>query len=314
MEVIMKDTIHEGGKAIDVRGIRLEDKHIVFVQRGPVTIARLRDEWYDDVGDPALILNTLEKCRPMPDLFTFWQRLPDTVPMHPYHREEEALSAVPLKDFDHWWKTQINSDARKKAKRAEKRGVEIRTVTLDDDLVRGVMGIFNETPIRQGKRFWHYGKAFGEVKEMMSRDLATSKFIAAYHDQELVGLAKLNYAGRRFVNPGIFLSKMEYRREKYLDNALIAKSIETCTSDGVAYFTYTKWRRGNHAEFLRRNGFERTLVPRYWIPLTTKGKIAMGLGLHKELQARIPEWMYDTFVNVRARFYKFKYGANGDSH
>ena len=314
MEAIMKDTINEQGKAIPVSGIRIADKRIVVVQRGLVATARLKDEWYDDIGDPAIILQELSKCRPVPDLFTFWQRLPDTVPMHPYHREDEALSAVPLKDFDHWWKTQINSDARKKAKRAEKRGVEIRTVAPDDNLVRGLMGIFNETPLRQGKPYWYYGKNFEDVKEILSRDLEISKFIGAYQGEELVGLAKLNYAGRRFVNPGIFLTKLEYRREKYLDNALMAKAIEVSASDGVSYFAYANWRRGSHAEFLRRNGFERTLVPRYWIPLTRKGKLAMSIGFHRELRNRVPGWLYDSFVNVRARFYNFKYGVAGDSH
>src|SRR5262249_31972658 len=144
---------------------------------------------------------------------------------------------------------QIKSDTRKKAKRAEKRGVEIRCVDLDDDLVRGVMGIFNETPVRRGKPFWHYGKDCETVKELLSRDLATSKFIGAYYEGALAAIVKLNYAGQRFVNPGLFLSKIELR-DKYVDNALLAKSIELCAGEGVSYFTYTHWRRGSHAEFL----------------------------------------------------------------
>ena len=313
MEAIVKDTIEERGKAINVQGIRIEDKRVVVVRHGIVSIARLKDEWFEDVGDPEVILNGLAKSIPRPDLFTFWQRLPDTVPLYPYHREEEALSAIPLKDFDYWWMTQINSDARKKARRAEKRGVEIRLATLDDDLVRGVMGIFNDTPVRQGKPFWHFGKSFEDVKEILSRDLAISKFIGAYNGSELVGLAKLNYAGQRFVNPGLFLTKIEYRREKYLDNALMAKAIETCTADGVSYFTYANWRRGNHAEFLRRNGFEKTVIPRYWVPLTTKGKLAMRFGLHREVRNRIPGWLYDALVDIRAKFYRRKFRVSEDS-
>ena len=313
MEAIVKDTINERGKAINVKAIQIEGKRVVVVQRGILSIARLKDEWFDDVGDPEVILNALAQSQTKPDIFTFWQRLPDTVPAYPYPREEEALSAIPLKDFNHWWTSQINSDARKKAKRAEKRGVEIRLAPLDDDLVNGVMGIFNESPIRKGKPFWHFGKKFDDVKEILSRDVATSKFLACYYGTELVGLAKLNYAGQRFVNPGLFLTKHEFRREKYLDNALMAKAIEICTADGVSYFTYAHWRRGNHAEFLRRNGFEKTLIPRYWIPLTAKGKIAMRLGFHREARNRIPEWLYDALLNVRAKYYSYKYKSAGDA-
>ena len=127
----------------------------------------------------------------MPDLLTFWQRLPDTVPIYPYYYETEILSAIPLKDFKHWWEKQIGSDTRKKARRPEKRGVEIRVVPLDDAFVSGVMGVFNETPVRRGKPFWHYGKDFETIKQGLSRDLDRSKFIGAYDGGELVGFVKL---------------------------------------------------------------------------------------------------------------------------
>jgi hypothetical protein len=269
-----EEVIYNAGKYSGVDAIQVGEQRLI-VQGRLLSIARLKDEWYQDVGDPEVLLEGLRNCKPTPDVFTFWQRLPDTNPLYSYYHENEALSAVPLTDFENWWNKQIKSDTRKKAKRAEKRGVEIRVVDLDDDLVRGVMGVFNETPIRRGKRFWHYGKDFEAVKEVLSFDLPTSKFVAAYYQGEVVGIVKLNYAGKRFVNPGLFVTKIEFRREKYLDNALMAKAIEMCTADGVSYFTYTQWRKGSHAEFLERNGFEKTLVPRYWIPLTRKGAIAM---------------------------------------
>jgi hypothetical protein len=308
MEAVTKEMIYESGKSISVPGIQIDDKRIVVLRRSMISIARVRDEWFDDIGNPDLIVNGLQRCNPTPDLFTFCQRLPDIAPLFPYYREDDALSAVPLKGFDHWWNSQINSDARKKAKRAEKRGITIKVVAPDDGLVHGVKGIFDETKIRRGKVFWHYGKTFEEVKEIVFRDLETSKYIAAYSGEELVGIAKLNYAGQRFVNPGIFLTKLEYRREKYLDNALMAKAIETCAGDGIPYFTYTNWRKGNHAEFLRRNGFEKTLVPRYWVPLTSKGRVALRLGFHRELRDRLPEWLHDALVGAREKYYSFKYG------
>jgi hypothetical protein len=190
-----EDVIHKGGRSVEVSSIRIEDKRVI-VEGRLLTIARLKDEWYDDIGDPELITRALREHPSTPDIFTFWQRLPDTTPVFSYYHEPEALSAVPLTDFEHWWTKQISSDMRKKAKRAEKRGVEIRIVSLDDDLVRGVMGIFNETPVRRGRRFWHYGKDFDSVKEILSRDLDTSRFLAAYFEGELVGISSREVSGQ----------------------------------------------------------------------------------------------------------------------
>jgi hypothetical protein len=240
--------------------------------------------------------------RPKPDIFTFWQRLPDTTPMYSYYYESEALSAIPLKSFKYWWENQINSDTRKKAKRATKRGIEIKIVSLDDAFVRGVMGIFNETPVRRGKPFWHYGKDFETVKNQLSRDLSYSKFIGAYHEGTLVGFVKLVYADGRFANPGLIISKLEFRK-KYVSNALLAKAVELCSEDGVPYLTYTNWRSGGQAEFLVRHGFEKTFVPRYWIPLTSKGRISMGLGFHRGIRAYIPAWLRGALLESRAAFY-----------
>src|SRR5215468_1590251 len=161
-------------------GILVDDKRFI-VQGQFLTIARLRDEWYDELGDPEAVIAALGKYEPRPDLFTFWQRLPDLAPIYSYHCESEALSAIPLTTFEHWWEKQIKTDTRKKIKRPEKRGVEIKVVSLNDDFVRGVMEIFNETPVRRGRRFSHYGKSFETLKEMLCKDLAISKFIGAYH-------------------------------------------------------------------------------------------------------------------------------------
>lgn len=295
------DVIYHRGKARPVDGIQIDKKRLVVEGRFP-TVARLWDEWYEDCGDPELMISALMTCRPRPDLFTFCQRLPDTAPLYSYYHEPEALSAIRLQGFQHWWEKQIKSDTRKKAKRAENRGVEIRVVSLDDALVRGVIDIFNETPVRRGKPFWHYGKSFDTIKEELSRDLATSKFIGAYEEGDLVGFVKLVYAPERFANPGLIVSKLEARK-KYVNNGLMAKSVEVCCQDGIPYLTYTKWRRGTQAEYLVRHGFEKTLVPRYWIPLTKKGMIALKFGLHRDIRTRIPDRLKGVLLSLRKAFY-----------
>ncbi len=275
-----------------------------------VRIARLADEWYDDIGDPEIVIDSLRTNSPRPDLLTFWQRLPEVEPIYQYYLETEAISALPLKDFKHWWEKQIKTDTRKKAKRPEKRGVEIKVVELDDDFVRGVMAVFNETPIRRGRPFRHYGKDFDSLKELLSRDLSQSKFIGAYYERVLVGLVKLVYAEGRFANPGLIVSKIAFR-SKYVNNALLAKAVEVCTQDEIPYMTYTHWRRGSQAEFLARNGFEKTLMPRYWVPLTSKGATALRLGLHRNIRTYIPERLMSFLLDVRGACYRKWYKRSG---
>jgi hypothetical protein len=304
-----KEVIYDRGQPVPVPGLQVGDKRLVLQGRF-LKVARLRDEWYDDVGEPDTVIDALRSSPGRPDLFTFWQRLPETTAKYTYHCEPEILSAIPLTTFENWWSAQINSDTRKKAKRAEKRGIEIKVVPFDDELVRGVMGIFNEVPVRRGKRFWHYGKSFGTVKEELSRDLANSKFIGAYEGGELIGFVKLVYAPKRFVNPGLIVSKLAARK-KYVNNALIAKSVEVCCGDSVPYFTYTKWRRGTQAEFLMRHGFEKTSVPRYWIPLTRKGEMALTLGLHRDIRSRIPDRLMNLLLGLRELVYTRSHHSAG---
>jgi hypothetical protein len=301
MSTLTKDVVYDQGRAIPVPAMQIENKRLIIDGRF-LTVARLKDEWYDELEDPERVISSLKKFGSVPDLFTFWQRLPDTVPIYSYYHEPEILSAIPLKDFTHWWEKQIGSDTRKKAKRPEKRGVEVRVVTLDDEFVRGVMGVFNETPVRRGKPFWHYGKDFETLKKGLARDLDRSRFIGAYDGGNLVGFVKLNFAPGRFANPGLIISKLEARK-KYVNNALIAKSVELCCQDGLPYLTYTKWRRGTQAEFLIRHGFKRTSVPRYWIALTKKGKIALKLGLHRDIRTYIPDRLMGTLLSLKAAFY-----------
>jgi len=301
MITLTRDVIYDRGRPVDVPGVQVHQKRLI-IQGRFLTVVRLKDEWYDELENPELTVHSLKTSEPVADLFTFWQRLPDTAPTYSYHYEPEVLSAVPLKDFQHWWEKQIGSDTRKKAKRPEKRGVEIRVVTLDDEFVRGVMGVFNETPVRRGRPFWHYGKDFETLKKGLSRDLDRSKFIGAYDGGNLVGFVKLNCAPGRFANPGLIVSKLEARK-KYVNNALIAKSVELCCQEGIPFLAYTTWRRGSQAEFLMRNGFQRITVPRYWIPLTPKGNVALKVGLHRGIRSYIPDPLLTALRELRSAFY-----------
>ena len=71
-------------------------------------------------------------------------------------------------------------------------------------------------------------------------------------------------------------------------NALIAKAVEICEPQRViSHLIYCSYiyndPKSSLTEFKRRNGFEKVLLPRYYIPLTPKGRLALNLGLHRGL-------------------------------
>jgi hypothetical protein len=87
------------------------------------------------------------------------------------------------------------------------------------------------------------------------------------------------------------------------NNALIAKAIEICEAHGKSHFIYGSFvyydATSTLTEFKRRNGFEPVLLPRYYIPLTVKGKIALTLGLHRGIAANTPKPILKQFLRFR---------------
>src|SRR5271157_3390292 len=120
-------------------------------------IARLEAEKYQFLDDPEAVLDGLRRCGMRIDLFTFLQKLPETSPKYPYPMEWDNLAVLPISTFDHWWTQQIRSYPRNRARQAEKKGVVLRETAFDEALVQGICQIYNECPVRQGRRFPHYG-------------------------------------------------------------------------------------------------------------------------------------------------------------
>src|SRR5574337_1743354 len=123
-----------------------------------VRIAYLDAEGYRFLDDPEAALALLRKSRPRADLFTFIQRLSSRSPEHSYPMELDNFAVLPVSTFDEWITNQIRFKVRNKIRKAEKKGISAREVRFGDDLIRGIHAIYNESPIRQGRRFWHYGK------------------------------------------------------------------------------------------------------------------------------------------------------------
>jgi len=163
--------------------------------------------------------------------------------------------------------------------------------------------IYNESPIRQGKAFWHYQKGFDTVRREKSTFLARSTFIGAYYKDELIGFMKIVSVGKVAAMMQI-LSKFSHY-DKRPSNALIAKAVEHCAREGMSYLTYGKYRNRNKVlsslgRFKHRVGFEEVRVPRFYVPLTTKGRICVALGLHRDLVEALPEWLVDFIYRLRA--------------
>jgi hypothetical protein len=284
--VFAKETLVKGQPAriecIDIGG------QTYSISRGPVTIVRLEDEWYEDVNEPAAVVQQLARhSGGRPDIFSFWQRLPDVQSKFPYHCEPHHIAALPVKSFDDWFNRQIKSRVRTSIRKSEKEGVVVKETIFDDAFVRGMTEIFNESPFRQGARFWHYGKDFDTIKRQFSRFLYREQMIGAYFEGKMIGFIMLGDAGR-FGLTGQIISSIEHR-DKATNHALIAKAVAVCEQRQLSHLVYLFWTDDSLTEFKRRCGFEKVGMPRYYVPLTAKGRLAIKLGVHRGWGTLVPK-------------------------
>ena len=300
--------IRVSGKTIKVPSTRVNDRTIVVTGKSLKTAAVQDEEVVqgEPVDDPELFIAALKQSGLQADIFTFSQHLPNVIPKYQYYLEWDSTAAVPITTFQEWLKQRVEYDVRKALKRATKLGVVVKGVKFDDGLVRGITRIYNESPIRQGKPFWHYRKDFETVKKEKLTYLERSEFIGAYYQDELIGFIKMVYVGR--IANTFHVISMKKHSDKKPTNALIAKAVEICEQKGLTHLVYGNYLydHGNSSltEFKRRNGFEEILVPRYYIPLTLKGRLFLKVGLHHGIKAALPRPLLRGLRRVRATFYK----------
>ena len=195
---------------------------------------------------------------------------------------------------------------RSQIRKSEKEGVVVKETTYDDAFVRGMTAIFNEAPIRQGRPFWHYGKDVEIVRQQFSRYLHREHMIGAYYKDQMIGLIMLGNAGR-FGLTGQIISSLHHR-DKSTNNALVAKAVEVCEKVGLEYLVYLFWSDDSLSEFKRRCGFERKSVPRYFVPLTLKGKVGLRIGAHRGLIGALPARIKAPLKRLRASWYESREG------
>ena len=300
----MKSALGICGRDINIRGRLLR-------------VATIEGDKYLFLDDPRPVVEGLRKSGTRVDLFTFMQRLPETTRKYDYPMELDNFAALPIETFEHWWTKVLGFKGRNKAKQAEKKGVKVREIPFDDVLINGIWKIYNETPIRQGKRFPHYGMRLEDVRPYASSFLESSVFIGAFFEDALIGFAKLTADETRTQAGLMHIVSLVQHRDKAPSNALIAQAVKSCAERRIQYLVYSNFAYGNKqrdslSDFKERNGFQRIDVPRYYVPLTRLGALAFRTGMHHKLIDRLPEPLIEKLRGYRAGWYSHKLQLSQD--
>jgi hypothetical protein len=296
--------------------LKIHDNEI-RIDGGLVRIARLELDKYEFIEEPRPVIDALRQSRRRIDLFTFLQGLPQAAPKFDYPMEWDNLAVLPISTFDYWWKEQIRSFPRNRARQAEKKGVLLREVPFDDTLVQGIWEIYNECPVRQGKPFGHYGKDIETVRRMSATFLERSIFIGAFLNDRLIGFIKLVTNQARTQANTMHIISMVQHKDKAPTNALIAQAVRSCAERGISYLVYQNFAYGNKngdtlSHFKEINGFQRVNLPRYYVPLTQMGRIALCLKLHRRLSDHFPEPLVTKLRELRTTWYNKKLETSTD--
>jgi hypothetical protein len=240
------------------------------------------------------------------DVFTFAQKLPRTDRLFQYRMERESIAAISLVTFKEWWEA-LPQESRKNVRRSQKRGVTLSLRRLDADVVEGIRGVNDDSPMRQGVKNAYYGLTPEETVKRYGEFEGRCDFICAYSGEEMIGFLHLVY--RQAVAAVLNLTVKPSQLDKRPANALVAKAVEVCESRGISHMTYGNYNYGNKRdsslrEFKIRNGFEEVLIPRYYVPLTSWGQICMGMNLHRGLIGILPPSVIAGGLRARALWYK----------
>src|SRR5262249_53562515 len=142
--------------------------------------------------------------------------------------------------------------------------------------------------------------------------LERSEFIGAFYGEALIGFIKIIYVDQ--IATLIQILARNDHHDKRPMNALLAHAMEICQRKNMSCLVYGKYVYGTKhdsslTEFKRRNGFEQVSFPRYYIPLSTKGRVAIRLGLHREFTNLLPKSVSDLLLNFRRGIVKKVPGA-----
>ena len=223
------------------------------------------------------------------DIFTFierrWSNKIQNAPQS-WLKTMDNIALLQITSYDDWWKG-ISKKTRNMIRKAEKSGIRTETAEPNEKLAEEICKIYNETPIRQERAFPHYGEPLEAVRhEVLSSKNCT--YIGAYFQHELAGFIQLVH-GDDVARISQILS-LQKHWDKAVNNALVAKAVEVCAGKGTRFLMYG--RMGNHPtldSFKQNNNCVKFDLTRFYIPLTTRGRVAAKLGLHREMKDRLPQ-------------------------
>jgi hypothetical protein len=291
-------------------GVKVGDLELIISGKLCRTI-HVKEEWDTDVREPQAVIDELKSRRVRADIFSFKQRLPHTKPVFNYRMELDNVAAIPISTYEFWWTKQANQEVRNKVRKSGQKGVIVRVVEFTDDLVRRIKQIYDETSVRRGKKFVDYRISFDDARAGLATFSDRADFLGAFFGDELIGFLKLSYTQEYARTMGI-LSKIAHR-DKAPINALMAKAVEICADKKIPYFVYDKFVytfKGSDSltHFKRDIGFQKYDLPKYYVPLSLKGKLLLALNLHKGLKGIVPRSAINLILDLRKRLYSKRYG------
>jgi hypothetical protein len=249
------------------------------------------------VEEPESFLRALQEAGVKGHLFTFLQEPHECEPKYQYYSERDGISILPISTYENWLTKQIDAKTRNMVRKAGKKGVVLRPTECDRPFIEGVVSIYNEVAVRQGRRFLHYGIDYEGAKAHLETFASRTSFVGAYLNEELVGFFKLT-RNKNSASVMQIISKVSVR-DSAPNNALLSKAVEMCAELKIPYLQYGIWGKGGLAEYKKSHGFVRFDIPRYYVPLTGFGKLALQYRLHRGLASLLPEKQRDRLVAIR---------------
>jgi hypothetical protein len=297
------------GKLTRVPCLNVTGRNVVI--RGKwIKIASVHDEYFfpgETVPEPESYLTAIRSWDAKPDLFAFCQKITDPTPKFKYFHDWDNFAVIPITTYEEWLKS-AKKDVKENLRRATREGVVVKVCEYNDEFVRGIKALYDETTVRQGMRFWHHGKPFERVKAENGTYLERSEYIGAFLGDELIGFLKMVYVGEIAKTMQVFSSDKYFHKRPA--NAMIAKAVEVCAAKGIRFFNYGHYQypgkqQSSLTDFKARQGFRRFDFPRYYIPLTLKGKLYVALRLHRGFKRFIPSQVLTGLLKMRAAIYGY---------
>ena len=269
----------------------MADAEFQVSKKGLSRTASLREEVGDKIRDPTIFVSAAKRSRVPADLLTFTEHVSDATPRFDYHMEWDNLAVLRVRTYEYWIEQQVRRSVPRTVRKAQNAGIDVSVRPYSRDVARKLLEIFNETPVRRGRRYPYFGMGIEEIEAGWSPDAEQSVFLIAECDGEAVGFIKLLLTGTVASISGS-VTKLAFRQSAPM-NALIAKSVEVSAERSIQYLVYGRFEYAGQSdsgltEFKEHNGFERVDIPRYYVPLSLRGRIILSMGLHHSLSTYLP--------------------------